>query len=70
MGSTPSSDGPAAESGMRMIPHVRLTLFEVVLLAGAAVATLAYVVSESTLTVTIVSVAVLAVVALFRDTLR
>ncbi len=36
-----------------MIPHVRLTLFEVVLLAGAALATLAYVVSESTATVTI-----------------
>ncbi len=55
---------------MLLTPHVRLTLFEVVLRAGAAVAALTYVVSESAFTVTIVSVAVLAVVALFRDTLR
>ncbi len=53
-----------------MAPQVKPGLFEMVLLAGAVAAALAYLVSESAFSLTIVSVAVLAIAALFRDTLR
>ena len=53
-----------------MTPRVELTLFEAVLLAGTVAAPLAYVESESAFTVTIIWVAVLALVALFHDAVR
>lgn len=64
------SDTLLRESGMLMTPRVKLTLFEVVLLAGAVAAGIAYLVSESAFSLTVISVAILAIIALFRDAIR